>query len=1023
VDPDVTRVPDDDRRRTSTDPSTELGRPGEPAATRLGDPGSDLTGIPSGREIDVTRASSSGTAGTSPHTATTHGPLRTGESFGPRYHIIRELGVGGMGAVYQAWDEELGVAVALKLVRPGAGDPAAARELELRFKRELLLARQVTHKNVVRIHDLGEVDGIKYITMPFVEGSDLAHILEAEGKLPVDRTLAIARQVASGLRAAHDVGIVHRDLKPANIMIEGDTALIMDFGIARSVTGPQSATGAAVSAPPGRPSTGIRAQSPLTAVDAALTIVGGVVGTIQYMAPEQARADAVDHRADLYAFGLIMYDLLVGRHRLAAHENPVNELKARIAARPPALRSIDPSIPVGLVSVVERCLAPDPADRFQTTGDLVAALERLDDAGQVIPEPAPPVTRISRRAVVSTSFAAVAAIALLVGGTFWMARRNTAPTVEPPPVSVLVADFDNSSGDAVFSGLVEQALTVGLEGASFVTAYPRRDALQLAGQIAAGGRLDASTASLIAIREGVTRLVTGSIESADGGYRITASLVDPGESRTIEAWSEVAGRKEAVLEAVGTLAVRVRAGLGDANAGAAEGANESFTAASLDAARAYATGQELQWAGKAEEAIAEYTRAVTLDPDLGRAYSGLGALADSLGRKQEAEEYYKQALARIARMTDRERFRTRGGYYLLTRNADKALEEFQALVAKYPADTAGLANLALAYFYRRDMARAVDVGRRAVEIYPKNVIRRTNLALFTLYASDFEGAVREALEVLELNPAREKAFVTLAMAQAALGRPDDARDTYARLQRVSQNGRSMAAAGLADLALYQGRREEAAELLEGAIEAEPDVSRRRRLTVTLAEVRQAQGRDRDAARLAAESLEGGADPGQTLLAARVLLHAGQAAKAAEHAAALAGRLDIESQMYGGVLQGELALHRNDPRTAIAAFKTAQQVADSWLVREGLARAYLAGEAFPEADSELDACMNRRGEAAAVLLDDVPTVRFLAPLYYHQGRIREGLGSPGAEESYRQFLAIKAGGDERELVIDAQRRIR
>ena len=189
------------------------------------------------------------------------GPLAVGQNFGSRYHIIRCIGAGGMGAVYQAWDQVLEVAVAVKVIRTDSiEDPLMAAELERRFKRELLLARKVTHRNVVRIHDIGEIDGIKYITMPYVQGADLATILKRETRLPVDRALVIARQIVAGLGAAHEAGVVHRDLKPANIMIDGDDhALIMDFGIARSTT---NATGLA------------------------MTVAGAVIGTVQYMAPE-----------------------------------------------------------------------------------------------------------------------------------------------------------------------------------------------------------------------------------------------------------------------------------------------------------------------------------------------------------------------------------------------------------------------------------------------------------------------------------------------------------------------------------------------------------------------------------------------------------------------------------------------------------------------------------------------------------------------------------------------------------------
>src|SRR3954468_18615231 len=189
-----------------------------------------------GPPADEPETSVPGARDTDPSDSAARGPLSPGQAFGHRYHIIRALGVGGMGAVYQAWDAELGVTVAIKVIRPDVmADPAAAADIERRFKRELLLARQVTHKHVVRIHDLGDIDGVKYITMPYVQGADLATVLKQQGKLEVPRALMYVRQIVDGLVAAHEAGVVHRDLKPANVMIDvEDQALIMDFGIARS---------------------------------------------------------------------------------------------------------------------------------------------------------------------------------------------------------------------------------------------------------------------------------------------------------------------------------------------------------------------------------------------------------------------------------------------------------------------------------------------------------------------------------------------------------------------------------------------------------------------------------------------------------------------------------------------------------------------------------------------------------------------------------------------------------------------
>lgn len=286
------------------------------------------------------------------------GPLAVGQAFGPRYRILKPVGTGGTSAVYQAWDAEMNEAVALKVIRPDAlADPHTALEVERRFTRELGLARQVTHRNVVRIHDMGEIGGVRYLTMPFIHGQDLADILKREGRLSIDRTLAVARQVASGLIAAHEAGIVHRDLKPENIMIDADgTAIITDFGISRSVSGTTT-----------------------------LTPLGAVLGTREYMAPEQAQGRAVDHRVDLYAFGLILYDLIGGRWRVSQHENPMAELMARLSQPLPPIKVVAPEATAALDAIITKCLQIDPADRYQTAAELLADLERLDTHGNPIP--------------------------------------------------------------------------------------------------------------------------------------------------------------------------------------------------------------------------------------------------------------------------------------------------------------------------------------------------------------------------------------------------------------------------------------------------------------------------------------------------------------------------------------------------------------------------------------------------------------------------------------------------------------
>ncbi len=363
------------------DVATVLSAP--PPATDDAD-ATRLTPPPASVDADATRltptpadADASATIlAAAPGRESTAGPLTIGDQFG-RYTIVKMLGVGGMGAVYQAWDTELEVVVALKVIRPEVlRDPAAEEEIERRFKRELLLARQVTHKNVVRIHDLGEIRGIKYITMTFVGGTDLATLIKREGRLPIQRILPIMRSAVAGLVAAHAAGVVHRDLKPANIMIDANgEAFIMDFGIARSTGGPAELP------PAGAAHGGLRASGRYT--DA--TVLGSIVGTIEYMAPEQARGEAVDQRADIYATGLILYDLLTGRRRAEGAGSALDQLRARMDTALPPVKSLVPDLPDALAAIVTRAVEPDAAKRFQTTTDLADALDRLDDHG--VPRP------------------------------------------------------------------------------------------------------------------------------------------------------------------------------------------------------------------------------------------------------------------------------------------------------------------------------------------------------------------------------------------------------------------------------------------------------------------------------------------------------------------------------------------------------------------------------------------------------------------------------------------------------------
>jgi eukaryotic-like serine/threonine-protein kinase len=963
----------------------------------------DVTGItPVARagivDPDATRPGQ--TRVSAPVTAT--GPLAVGAAFGGRYHIIKILGMGGMGAVYQAWDAELEVALALKVVRPAAAeDHDAAAEIERRFKQELLLARLVTHPNVVRIHDLGEVDGIKYITMPYIHGTDLAGVLAEKGTLPVRDSLYIARQIAAGLRAAHEAGVVHRDLKPANIMIDADRhALITDFGIARANT------------PAGAPSGVVRPAGLPGRMTDGHTMAGTTVGSIEYMAPEQARGEPVDQRADIYAFGLILYRMLVGLPKATNGMEMLANLRARMEAEPPRLRTIDPTIPEAVDALVSRCLQLDPAARFQTSADLVIALNRLDDNGKPLPLPVQLL-----KSAKFWSAAAASAIAIVI--TTWViADRPTPPA--PDPVAVLVADFANNTGEPVFDGLMEQAVTVGVEGASFITAYPRPSAQRVGRLINAGVRLDESTSRLVALREGIKVVLLGSIDKRGSGYRISVQGVDPSTRKVLFTSSADARDRDGVLKAGSTLVGRVRTELGDTRT---VDPKETLSTASLDAVSAYNRAQELSSAGKDQDAIPFFKRATEIDPGFGRAHGGLAMSVTRLGRKDEAAALWKEALKYVDVMSDREKYRLLGAYYtLVTRNIETARDTYKKLVDEYPADGAGHNNLAVAYFHALQFGDAVKEVGLARQIYPNNPLYRSNYALFAMYAGNFADAKREADKIVADGLASYDTYLPLAVSAIANGQPDAARDAYKRMASADTSGASLAAIGVADLALAEGRPADAVALLQAGIKAdqkEQNLAGVAAKEIALADAFGIQGNVKSAVAAARRALAVDQTESQILPAVRWLIAANQVNEAEKLGAMLDQRLELQTRAYGRIVAAQVALARGKRVEAVDAMREALKLADLWLVRYHLGQAYLAAGAPAEALREFSECLKRRGEGYAVFLDDVPTARVVAPIHYWLGRAREGMGlTAQAIAEYQTYIAGHAKDSPDALLKDA-----
>ena len=916
--------------------------------------------------------------------------LRVGSALGDRYEVLQQLGEGGMGAVYKVRDRELGRFVALKVIRP-----ELAQNLDVlnRFKQELILARQVTHRNVIRIYDLAEADGVKFITMEFVEGKNLASLLGEKGKFAPKEAAGVIQQVCRALEAAHAEGVIHRDLKPQNIMVDTHgKVIVMDFGIARSIE------------------------------MASMTQTGALVGTPAYMSPEQAMGEKLDARSDLFSLGIIIYELLTGHSPYKADTTMASlyqRTKERV--RPPI--ELVPEIPKPLSDIAVRCLEIDRAKRYAGAEEILQDLELWLE-----PHPGTRIVAGGKKPLLGTiGWAAVGVLVVLVVGVFFM--RDTLFVSRPvahKEVSLLVADFANQTADSVFDETLEPAFIIGLEGAPFIETFSRSAARKLATQLRPGTTiLDEPTARLVATREGINVIVVGSISKEGNQYAIQVKTVDGVTGKTIDGKTTKAGKRD-VLSAVGRLAADVRSVLGDTTPESLKlSAQETFTADSLEAAHEYAEGQTLLWDGKWEESLRHFERASKLDPNMGRAYAGYAVASLNLGRHTDALKYFQDAMAHIDRMTDREKYRTRASYYIMRGEPRKAIEEYTALLKLYPYDDAAHTNLAISYFYLREMDKAVEVERRDVEINPRGLMQRTNLSLYEAYDGDFANAVKEAQEVLKQNPKSVSALGALALGLLGQGKVTEATAAYEQMRPISARGASSSATGLADIALYESRMKDAMDILDKGIEedrankaAEAEAIKLNYLAYSYL----VAGENKRAVALAEKALALSREPSILYGAGHIESEAGQIPKAVGLASELASQLSPDSQAYGKLILGEANLKNGDTSGALGKFQEAQKMADSWLVHYDLGRAYIVTGAFTEASSELDICLKRRGEATAVFLDDVPSYHYYPPLLCYKGLALEGLKSPGAADSFNQFLAIKAKGAGDPMIADARRRL-
>jgi eukaryotic-like serine/threonine-protein kinase len=550
------------------------------------------------------------------------------------YRIEGKLGEGGMGEVFRAADTRLGRPVAIKI---------ANERFSARFEREARAISSLNHPHICTLYDIGP----NYLVMELVEGETIAAWLK-RGPLPLKTALFYASQIAAALMEAHSKGIVHRDLKPGNIMIAKSGVKVLDFGLAKS------------------------------GADDTLTASGMVLGTPAYMAPEQREGKPGDARSDVYSFGCVLYEMVIG----ARASGP----RKRIASRK-------------IEKIVARCLEQDPDRRWQSAADLERELEKAS-------EPAPPWKAVAAAAIV---------LAVAAAGYGYLRR--------PPKLTdkdtVVLADFVNSTGDAIFDGTLRQGLAIQLEQSPFLKIMDDDQAQRVLRlmSLSPGAPITNQIAHDICVREGAAATIGGTIGSLGKSYVISLEAVACQNGATLAREQVQAEDKEHVLNALGTAAATLRGKLGESH-NSIQRLNrplEEATTASLEALQYYNAGTAKLGVGQGLSAVPLFGRATQIDPNFADAYFRLGVAYEQAGDTQRSREYAKLAFGLIDRVSEFERNEISAYYYRATGEVDKEIDAWQAAARNYPREWSFHNQLSVIYVdlgrYEEALKEAAEAGR------------------------------------------------------------------------------------------------------------------------------------------------------------------------------------------------------------------------------------------------------------------------------------------------------------------------
>jgi len=928
---------------------------------------------------------------------------RVTSALADRYRIERELGQGGMATVYLAEDLKHHRLVAIKVLK---SELSAVIGPE-RFLREIETAARLNHPHILPLHDSGEAGGFLYYVMPYMAGESLRARLARETQLPVDDALQITREVADALGYAHGHGVVHRDIKPENILLESGHAVVADFGIARAITAAAGET---------------------------LTGAGMVLGTPAYMSPEQAAgAPDVDGRADLYALGCVLYEMLAGQPPFTG-STAASLAYQHLSVAPRPVTELRPTVPGWVAVALQRALAKVPADRFSPVTLFAEALaHRQASPALVIPSiPSPQPARRWRRFVLLGAAATVVAAGTL-GIWKFPAWFNQPALAFNERDWIVVADVQNLTGDPVFDRSLSTALAVGLSQSQYVNVLPQgrvRDVLQRMQRTTADG-LDETLASELAVREGAKAVVACSIAQVGNVYSLTAQLIDPQSRMPVLTESVRVEGKDEVLPALDRLGSQMRRKLGE-SLGALSRQHVPLslaTTASVDALKLYTDARHAPDPIVARQLLEE---ALKLDANFAMALAQMGASyyreSDQASRLK-GEQHLTKALSLVDRLSFRERLLITALAEDSRGNRNGAVVAYKACLEAYPDDLDTWFRLGWTYMAAlRHFEPAVEAFRRVIAMDPDNAAAFVNLATSLSGLGRYTEA-REAYErAFALQPLQMMGtFVNheYGFTLVRLGDLDRAAEVFQKMAADSDDSkRAKGCRSLALLEMYRGHYKNAAELFGRAIRIEQLVAynvSEFRDRVFLANNLQARGQRRaleaELGRIETLALRMDLAPEWLRVAVKLLARNGRPRQARALVAAMeknvgnptsdssANRNTQRDAALLEVARGEIDLAAGRPDQAAGRFAAAceSDATDSDAL-ESLATARLAAGRIDEAARHYEKLIADRR-----LGNEVQEYWFLAHL--RLAEIRQRQGNPAAARTlYEIVLSLWKDGD-------------